>query len=168
MKLIFLSGMVSLASAGAGVVMLVGKNFDRVLLHRDTRGYWDFPFGGEESYDKSHKDSAIREAYEELGVPKRTLLAKLDPLHKRASKGGLYVACYRGDLVRDLGMRSDKKITTSKNNETKGYDTPLIRDVLSGKFERDTKHIQRRGIRSFNKKAFEYLSNKGQLKCFEE
>ena len=76
------------------------------------------------------KDSAIREAYEELGVDKRTLLMKLDPLHERASKGGLYVSCYRGDLVRDLGMRSDKKITTSKHNETKGYDTPLSKSYL--------------------------------------
>jgi len=55
MKLLPAFALASTVSAGAGVAMLVGENFDRVVMHRDRRGYWDFPFGGEESYDKSHK-----------------------------------------------------------------------------------------------------------------
>ena len=55
MKLLPAFALASTVSAGAGVAMLVGKNFDRVVMHRDRRGYWDFPFGGEESYDKDHK-----------------------------------------------------------------------------------------------------------------
>ena len=55
MKLLPAFALASTVSAGAGIAMLVGENFDRVVMHRDTRGYWDFPFGGEESYDKSHK-----------------------------------------------------------------------------------------------------------------
>ena len=57
MKILPIFALASVVSAGAGVIMLVGRNYDRVVLHRDRRGYWDFPFGGRESYDRSQKVS---------------------------------------------------------------------------------------------------------------
>lgn len=164
MKLFAYSSLIAMASAGAGTIMLVGRNFDRVVLHKDRRGFIDFPFGGEENYDKDRKASAIRETYEELGVDKRKLLQKLDPLHRRASSGGLYVACYRGDLVKDLGMRADGKIKTSKAGETYAYLTPKIEDVRNGSFERK----EGKKIRGFNKSSFKKLYDAGKVKCFEE
>ena len=60
MKLLPAFALASSVSAGAGVIMLVGDNFDRVVMHRDRRGYWDFPFGKDESYDRSRKVNFIR------------------------------------------------------------------------------------------------------------
>ena len=39
-----------------------------------------------------------------------------------------------------------------------------VKDVLSGKFERETG----KSIRSFNKRAFKSLDSYGKLKCFED
>ena len=90
---------------------------------------------------------------------------------------GLYVACYRGDYYRDLGLRTDRKIKTSKNGETYEWSDPkgnkvcsafncnlfiLVADIISGKFERD----KGKKILGFNKTAFKKGYKEGKIKCY--
>ena len=48
-----------------GVVLV---NFDSILLLQYPQGHWDLPKGHIETYDKNHKDTALRELTEETGI----------------------------------------------------------------------------------------------------
>ena len=135
---------------GTGIAILHGRGgrYDRVILLKDRRGFWDFPYGTRERGETAKvwkfwkilknffkcfasitnywlKQAAIREAKEELGIKENKLTGKLDRLsNSLKTSTNIFIACYRGDLITDMGLRKDHRITTAKAGETYEWQNP--------------------------------------------